>query len=81
MAAKAIIPFMTTTEPLQLAEREPAGVDIHLGDADEPQRGWESEPGGDRTLEEQVRQLVLLLQAERGVVEHPAVQVTRLLDL
>lgn len=72
---------MIMTELLQLAEREPAGVDIHLGDADELQRGREPEPGSDRALERQVRHLVLLLQAERGVVEHPAVQVTRLLDL
>lgn len=74
-------PNMTMTELLQLAERKPAGVNIHLGDADEPQRGREPEPGSDRALEQQVRQLVLLLQAEHGVVEHPAVQVTRLLDL
>lgn len=72
---------MTTTELLQLGQRKPTGVNIHLGDADEPQRGREPEPGSDGTLEQQLRQLVLLLQAEGGVVEHAAVQVTRLLDL
>lgn len=74
-------PNMAVTELLELAEREPSGVDIHLGDPDEPQRGREPEPGSGRALEQQVRQPVLLLQAERGFVEHPAVQVTRLLDL
>lgn len=72
---------MTAAELFWLAEREPAGVDIHLGDADEPQRGREPEPGRDRALEQQVRQLVPLLHAEGGVVEHPAVLVARLLDL
>lgn len=74
-------PNLAVTGLLQLAEREPSGADIHLGDTDEPQRGREPEPGGDRALEQQVRQLVLLLQAKGGVVEHPAVQLTRLLDL
>lgn len=72
---------MARTELLQLTEREPAGVNIHLSDANEPQRGREPEPGSDRALEQQVRQLVLLFQAKRGVVEHPTVQVTRLIDL
>lgn len=84
MAVKARIPCIQRNVwpwQLELAEREPAGVNIHLGDADEPQRGRESEPRGDGTLEQQVRQLVLLLQAKGGVVEHPAVQVARLLDL
>lgn len=64
-----------------LAERETARVNVHLGDADEPQRGRESEPWSDRTLKQQVRQLVLLLKAKGGVVEHPTVQVTRVLYL
>lgn len=64
-----------------LAEREAAGVNVHLGDANEPQRRREPESRGDRTLEQQVRQLVALLEAKGGVVEHAAVQVTRLLDL
>lgn len=64
-----------------LAEREAAGVNVHLGDADEPQRRREPESRGDWTLEQQVRQLVALLEAKGGVVEHAAVQVTRLLDL
>lgn len=66
---------------LPLAERETARVNVHLGDADEPQRGREAEPRGDRTLTQQVRQLVPLLEAEGGVVEHPAMQVARLLYL
>lgn len=65
---------------LPLAEREAPGVEVHLGDADEPQRGREAEARRDRTLAQQVRQLVPLLQADGGVVEHPAVQVARLLD-
>lgn len=64
-----------------LAERETARVNVHLGDADEPQGGREAESWGDGTLERQVRQLVPLLQAEGGVVEHAAVQVTSLLYL
>lgn len=72
---------MTAAELFWLAEREPAGVDIHLGDADESERGREAEPRRDRALEQQVRQLVPLLQAEGGVVQHPAVLVARLLDL
>lgn len=63
------------------AEREAARVNVHLGDADEPQRRRESESRSGRTLEQQVRQLVALLQAKGGVVEHASVQVTRLLNL
>lgn len=74
------IPFFSP-EALSLAQRESAGVDVHLGDSDKPQRGREAEARGDRALAQQVRQLVPLLQAEGGVVEHPAVQVARLLDL
>lgn len=64
-----------------LAKREPSRVNVHLGDADEPQRGGEAEPRGDGTLTQQVGQLVPLLHAEGGVIEHPAVLVARLLDL
>lgn len=64
-----------------LAEREAARVYVHFGDSDEPQWGWEAESRGDRALVRQVRKLVLLLQPVGGVVEHPPMQVTRLLDL
>lgn len=63
------------------AEREAAGVNVHLGDTDEAQRRRESQSRGGRALEQQVRQLVTLLQAKGGVVEHASVQLTRLLNL
>lgn len=66
---------------LQLAEREAARVNVHLGDANEPQWGREAEARGDGAFAQQVRQLVPFLEAEGGVVEHAAVQVARLLDL
>ncbi len=71
----------TFRQAVPLAERETARVNVHLGDADESQRGREAEPRGDRTFTQQVRQLVPLLEAEGGVVEHPAMQVARLLYL
>ena len=64
-----------------LAEREPTRVNVHLCDADESQRGREAEARSHRALTQQVRQLVLFLKAEGGVVEHPAMKVARLLDL
>lgn len=76
-------PFCPTLfrSKLRLAQREPPRVDVHLGDADESERGREPELRRDGALAQQVRQLVLLLQAEGGVVQHAAVQVARLLDL
>lgn len=73
--------FLPGVASLPLAEREAARVNVHLGDADESQRGREAEPRGDWTLTQQVRQLVPLLQAKGGVIEHPAMQVARLLYL
>lgn len=73
--------FLPDGMPLPLAERETAGVNVHLGDSDEPKRGREAEPRGDRTFAQQVGQLVPLLEAEGGVVEHAAMQVARLLYL
>lgn len=64
-----------------LAEREAARVDVHLGDPDESERGGQAQARGDRALAQQVRQLVALLEAKGGVVEHAAMRVARLLDL
>lgn len=66
---------------LPLAEREPARINVHLCDTDESQRGREAQARGHRAFTQQVRQLVPLLEAKGGVVEHPAMQVARLLDL
>lgn len=64
-----------------LAQRETARVYVHLGDADESQWSREAEARGHWALAQQVGQLVPLLETKRGIVEHPAMQVARLLNL
>lgn len=68
-------------QSLPLAQREATRVDVHLGDADEPQWGREAEARGHWAFTQQVGQLVPLLETKGGIVEHPAMQVARLLNL
>lgn len=63
------------------AQREPSGVDVHLGDPDELERRGEAEGAHEGEVAEEVGELVPLLQLVRGVVEHALVQVAGLLDL
>lgn len=62
-------------------QREPAGVDVHLGDPDELERRGEAEGAHEGEVAEEVGELIPLLQLVRGVVEHALVQVAGLLDL
>jgi len=78
-------PFSFSPHPSLLcppsAQREPARVDVHLGDPDELERRGEAEGADEREVAEEVGELVPLLQLVRGVVEHALVEVAGLLDL
>lgn len=63
------------------AQREPAGVDVHLGHPDELEGRGEAEGAHEREVTEEVGELVPLLQLVGGIVQHALVQVARLLDL
>lgn len=73
--------YLPEVRLLPLAQRETPRVYVHLGDADESERGREAEARGHWALAQQVRQLVPLLETKGGVVEHPAMLVARLLNL
>lgn len=86
---------VTRSEPLPLAlgsgsplpsqgfsaEREPSGVDVHFGDANELERCGKAEGGCQRGVAEEVGQLIALLQLIGSIVEHPPVQAAGLLNL
>lgn len=67
--------------PRLSAEREPSGVDVHFGDANELEWRGKAERGCQGGVAEEVGQLIPLLQLKGRVVEHPAVQAAGLLDL
>lgn len=64
-----------------LTEGEASRVYVHLSDPNQSERCWQTKPRCNRTIAQKIRELVVLLQAKRGSVEHSSVQVARLLDL
>lgn len=67
--------------PRLSAEREPSGVDVHFGDANELEWCGKTERGCQGGVAKEVGQLIPLFQLKGSVVKHPPVQAAGLLDL